>query len=165
VILANLAGLLMLIGAGLATILLVPWTRIRQLLPVGLVAGLVTALILVYLMQNVFQFWTFYQVDFLVVGGIPFFLSATWVPLVICYSHLLAQYRRAWSTALLILSFPAGATAVHYLLILNKMLQYQRWNLGYTFLLGLLIHLGIFAYLYRSGCLETLSHSPVSSGP
>ena len=41
-------------------------------------------------------------------------------------------------------------------MLANQMLTYNNWNLAYTFLMGLLIHIGILMYLYVTGRVDNL---------
>jgi hypothetical protein len=159
---ANLAGPMIFIGSLLFTFLIVPWERIRELFWVGIVGGLLVAFILVYLMQNIFGFWIFHQVDLLYLLGVPFFLSAAWIPVVIIFSHLLAQYESWFLTVMAIMAFPIAATIIHTFLIANQMLTYHNWNLMLTFLISLAIHLGILGYLYKTGRFTLHQHQKIN---
>ncbi|MDO9534622.1 MAG: hypothetical protein Q7J85_04650 [Bacillota bacterium] len=124
-----------LIGPGLFVIsfffmfLVVPWERIKTLLPLGLIGGLGVALILLYLMQNILGFWVFNQVDVINIIRIPLFLSLAWLPFVIAFSHLIAQYRNAILIIGILAAFPLGATLIHLFLLNNGMLTYHNWSL------------------------------------
>ncbi len=155
-VLEGLAGPLVFLGGLLLMFLLVPWERVKELAFVGLVGGLVLALVVVYLMQNYLGFWVFRRVDLLSASGIPLFLAASWFPLIIVFSHLLAQYRSLLPVVLILLAFPLGATLLHLLLRASGMLLYRNWNLPLTFILSLGIHLVIMFYLYATGRLENL---------
>jgi len=143
------------LGSIIALLLLVPFPRIKAFFSVGLVGGALLAFILVHLMQNTWHFWIFQNVDLLVVGGIPFFLSMSWLPLIILYSHLLSQYHNLPLTILLVFVFPMGAVFTQAYLLNNQLLVYQSWNLLFTFLLSLAIHLVIALYLYASGKVKS----------
>lgn len=156
IILRGIAGPLVFIGGIVLMFLVVPWARIRALLPVGLVGGLGVAITLIYLMQNVLGIWVFRDVDIVTVAGLPVLLAAAWVPIVIVFSHLLAQYRGVALLLVTLLGFPLGATAIHALLVAMGMLSYTNWNLVLTFLVSLGIHLGITGYLWATGRLENL---------
>jgi hypothetical protein len=147
-IFANLAGPMIFIGGLIFMLLIVPWERVKELFWVGIVCGAIVAFILVYLMQNIFGFWIFHQVDLLYIFGVPFLLSTGWIPVVIIFSHLLAQYESWFLAVVATLAFPIVATIVHAFLIINTMLSYHHWDLLFTFLISLVIHLGILGYLY-----------------
>jgi hypothetical protein len=153
-ILENLAGPIIFIGGLILMLLIVPWERIKALFWVGIIGGLLVALILVYLMQNVYHFWVFHQVDLVYIFQIPFFVSAGWIPAIIVFSHLLTQYKSLVLIGIATLAFPTAATLIHILLIANKMLTYHNWNLVLTFLISLVIHIGIVGYLYVTGRFE-----------
>ncbi|GAW91581.1 hypothetical protein Nther_1715 [Calderihabitans maritimus] len=136
--------------------LVVPWERIKTLAAIGLVGGLGVGLVLGYLMQNVFGFWTYHHVDLVSIFGIPFFLVAGWIPVVIAFSHLLAQCKNIILVGVVLLAFPLSATFIHLLLLNNRMLTYHNWNLPLTFLISLGIHLAIAVYLNATGRLENL---------
>jgi hypothetical protein len=155
-ILANLPGPLSFIGGLILMFLVVPWERVKELFWVGMIGGLLVALILVYLMQNTFGFWIFHQVDLVYIFRLPFFLSAAWIPVVILFSHFLIQSKSKLSAAITVLAFPTGSILFLYLLMINQMLTFHNWNLFFTFLVSLLIHLGIVSYLYASEQLKGL---------
>ncbi len=151
--LVNLAGPLIFLVALASMFLIVTWKRIKELFWMGIIGGLALALILVLIMQNIYGFWVFYQVDLIYLFKIPFFLSAGWIPIIIIFSNYLLNTKNILLIAAIILSFSAGATGIHYLLIKNNMLTYNNWNLLLTYFQSLLIHIGITAYLYWSGWL------------
>lgn len=136
--------------------LVVPRERIRDLLPVGIVVGVVVAFALVYLMQNVWGFWVFRGVDLFNILGVPFFLTVAWLPVIIAFAHLLAQYRSVAMIGVILLGFPLGATLIHVIMLANNMLAYTNWNLVYTFLVSLGIHMAVLVYLHLTGGLENL---------
>jgi len=143
-------GISLFAGTILALFLLVPLPRIKDLLLVGFMGGGILAFVLLHLMQNVWDFWTFIEVEPFTVMEIPFFLSLSWFPIIIIYSHLLSQYRSVVLMLLLLISFPLAATLVQAYLLENQLLVYQDWNLILTFLLSLGIHLVISWYLFAT---------------
>jgi hypothetical protein len=156
-ILQNLAGPLIFVGGLILMFLVVPWERVKELFWVGVVCGLVVAVILVFLMQNIFGFWSFHQADLVYLFKVPLFISAGWLPVVIAFSHLLIRSDSFIPATVTILAFPAVATLVHALLIANHMLTYHHWSLFFTFLVALIIHIGIAGYLYASEQLRGLT--------
>ena len=128
--------------------LIVPYEQIKKFLSLGLIGGLVVAFILIYFMQNFFGFWDFFNLDIWYFLEMPVFLSAVWIPVVIIFAHFLEIAEYLTTAVFIILLFPAGATLVHYFLINLNLLVYFNWNLFYTFLVSLGIHLGITYYLY-----------------
>lgn len=152
-ILDNFAGGLILFISLFFMFLVVPEQKIKEFFSIGLVGGLVLALILVYLMQNMFGFWNFHNVDIVTIGDIPLLLSAAWIPTIIIFSYLLVKFKTTSAISSIILGFPLAAVVVHYFLIDYQLLSYANWNLLYTFLVSLSIHLGIAYYLYRTNQL------------
>lgn len=146
----NLMGLIISTGSLLLMLLTVPWHIIKRIFVFGVVSGFGLAVVLILIMQNWLGFWTFHRVDFLYFDGIPLFLSAAWTPAEIFFAHFLSQYRYAALRFLLIIFIPAIAVAIHFILIWNQMLAYHQWNLFWTFLVSLGIHLGIAFYLNRT---------------
>jgi hypothetical protein len=146
-------GLIVLFGSLLFMFLLVPVERIKKLLTTGLVAGLGIAILLVLIMEKT-GFWTFHGADVLNIFGIPIFLSLAWFPLVIAFIHLCMEYRHFFARVSILLFFPAGATMLHYLLLNKDGLTYKSWNLIYTFLISVLIHLGILVWSIVRGYLK-----------
>jgi len=141
--------------------LVVPRERIKDLLLVGIVVGVLMAFALLYLMQNVWGFWILRGVDLFNILGIPFFLTVAWLPIIIAFGHLLAQYRSVAMIGVILLGFPLGATLIHVILLANNMLVYTNWNLAYTFLVSLGLHLAVLVYLQVTGQLENLNHLKV----
>lgn len=169
-ILDSLGGSFIFLASLIIMFYFVPWTKIKSLALTGLVGGFVVALVLLYLLQNLWGFWEFYRVDLIKIRDIPIILSAAWVPMVITFSYLLTKYvnypeytdktkhanqnSKLLKIVGLVILFPALATAVHFLLLANEMLFYHNWNLSLTFLVSLVIHLGILYYLYATGLLK-----------
>lgn len=158
-ILPNLAGPLALVAGTVFMFLVTPWERIKELFWFGLVGGLGLALVLIYLLQNVLGFWLFQRTDLLAVQGVPLLLAAGWIPVVIAYGHLLAQYRSWTQVVLIVLTFPAVATLIHVVMLANNMLFYANWTLPMTFGFSLAIHLALLAYLYLAGRLDNLKET------
>lgn len=146
----NMAGILVLLLTSIIMVLIVSSERIKELWKFGVAGGLVVALILVYLMQNVLGFWAFINVDIINVAGIPILLSTAWIPAVITFGYLITKYHEITLMSVIIFIFPLSAVVVHYIFINFGLLQYSHWNLFYTFLTSLVIHLGLTAYLYMS---------------
>jgi len=153
-ILSSLGGLITFLGGLIIMLLIVPRDNIRSLLSVGLIGGFGVALLLLYFMQNLFGFWVFYRVDFFNILDIPIILSATWIPLVITFSYLSSNYTNLIPIVGFIIAFPVASVLVHLLFIVNGMLFYNNWNLMLTFILSLIIHIGIAIYLYANGLLK-----------
>ncbi|MCF8010515.1 MAG: hypothetical protein K9L17_06080 [Clostridiales bacterium] len=155
-IMEGLVGPLTFAGGIVVTILLVPWERIKELSLIGVIGGLGVALLLVYLMQNIFGLWMFHGIDLVYINKIPLFLSAAWIPLIVIFSHLLAQYKHFWQIIAILFLFPGASAFFHLFFILNDMLTYNNWNLFLTGLVSLGIHLSIMIYLYSTGRLENI---------
>lgn len=155
-ILEGLAGLLVLSLGLFSMYILVPRDRINDIYRFGLVGGLVVALALIYIMQNILGVWVFYRADFFSIAGIPIFMSIAWVPMVIVFSHLMSQAKNLLQAALIIIAFPSGATILKWLLLINGMLAYFNWNLTMTFFLSLAIHIALAGYLFATGRLDNL---------
>jgi hypothetical protein len=153
----NAAGLITLGGLTVVMLLVVPWERIRALLTVGLLFGVVLPFIIIGVMQNWLGFWSYRGVDPVTVAGIPVFLAITWFPSVIVFSHLLAQYRSPLLRILLWLAVAAAVVALQYALMLNNMLVLQNWTFTGTFFLTLFIHAGLAAALHFMGHLDLRS--------
>ncbi|HZK56567.1 MAG TPA: hypothetical protein VFC84_20615 [Desulfosporosinus sp.] len=154
---ANLAGLTILLLTSIIMVFIVPTEKFKELWKLGLVGGLVIALILVYLMQNVWGFWTFKHVDIINIAGIPILLSVAWIPSVITFGYLMTKYHEITLIGVILFVFPLSAVAVHYIFIQLGLLQYSHWNLLYTFLISLGIHIGLATYLYMSDQLPNLA--------
>lgn len=147
-ILDNLIGPLILSLSLAALLYSVPMPNIRELGRIGVFGGFVTALLMVLLMQNLWGFWIFHQVDLFDYYRIPVTLSLAWLPLIIIYSHLMITHPHPVIRIGLLSAFPLGATLFHWLLIKGGFLSYHHWSLYYTFFLSLAVHLGIAVYLY-----------------
>jgi hypothetical protein len=152
----NIVGPGLFVTSVVLMFLVVPWERIKKLLPLGLIGGFVVALILLYVMQNLLGLWIFERVDVINILRLPIFLSLAWLPFVITFSHLIAQYRNAVLMIGILAAFPLGATFIHLFFLNNGMLTYNNWNLFGTFIISLAIHLAIAFYLYITGQLKNL---------
>lgn len=153
----NLAGMILFMLGSVLMLMLVPMDRIIKFSLVGLIGGLGLALVLVYVMQNMFSYWVFKGVDLLYVRGIPILLSSTWIPVEIIFSHLTTKNRSFLTRLGLLIAVPVLAAFLHYLLILNRMLTYNYWNLTGTFLVSLAIHAAILGYLYSTGMVNEVT--------
>lgn len=153
-ILANLAGLMILAGLALLMLLLVPPERIRALLPFGLIFGVGLPFVVIGVMQNWLGYWTYRQVDPVTLAGIPVFLAVAWFPAVITFAHLLVQYRSPLLRLLLWLAIAAAVTLLQHALSVNNMLSLHDWTSTGTFILTLLIHAGLAAALHFMGHLD-----------
>ena len=127
---------------------LLPLSIFKKLLVPGIIGGFVVALILIYVMQNIFHFWNFQNIDVLILNNLPLFLSATWIPLVMFFIYLLVKFPSKTGVILLNILFPVGATLSHYIFISLNTLSYSNWNLFDTFLVSLFIHLAITSYIF-----------------
>ena len=150
----NIFGMVVFGSSIVLLFLTVPWQRIKEFALLGLIAGVLLAVILVHIMQNLLGVWIFHRADF-TVFGIPVFLSLAWTPLEIFFAHFLSNYRNILLIIGIILALPLGATFLHFLMLENKMLTYHHWNLMWTFLFSLAIHLGIAYYIYATGKIKT----------
>lgn len=153
----NLAGMILFILGTILMFILVPMDRIIKFSLLGLIGGLGVALVLVHVMQNIFSYWVFKGVDLLYIRGIPVLLSSTWIPIEIIFGHLTTKTRSLLTRISLLFAVPLASAFVHYLLILNKMLSYNYWNLTGTFLVSLAIHAVILGYLYATGMINEAS--------
>lgn len=141
-------SLLLFIAAFVALYLLVPREKIAEYFGFGLVAGPVLGLILLYVMISVLGVWTFSNIDILYIAGIPVFQALTWLPLEIGFAYYFLRSRTSLTYLTVILALPVLATLSHYVYLQLGLLEYSNWYLFSTFLVSLLIHLGLAAYLY-----------------
>jgi hypothetical protein len=136
----------------------VPGKDIMRFWKVGLVGGLGVAIALTFTMHNLFSFWNFFRTD-VILFGVPIFLSAAWMPLVIAYSYLVSISRNNYHIALIIAAFALIASAAHWFLLSEDMLIYIHWSVLYTFILSVAIHLVLLYYLYSTKQLENFQYS------
>lgn len=136
--------------------IIIPEKEIKPFLGLGLVGGLGIALVLLLIMQNMRGYWIFKNIDVLNIKQIPVFLSATWIPVIILFAYLLSRTQKLISIIFLVLVFPLGATIIHFTFLKFKLLTYNNWNLFYTFLISLSIHLGITYFLINTRQLSKL---------
>jgi hypothetical protein len=136
----------------------VPGKDIMRFWKVGLVGGLGGAIVLTFTMHNLFSFWSFYRAD-VILFGVPLFLSAVWMPLVIAYSYLISISRNIYHISLIIAGFALIASAAHWFLLSEDMLVYVRWSVWYTFILSVAIHMVLLYYLYSTNRLEEFQYS------
>ena len=156
--LINLVGLLLFLIGLIFMFLVVPYPRIRELFWIGMLGGFGISLLLIYTMQNVLGFWIFRNIDLVSVAGVPLFISLSWFPFIIAFSHLLAQYENVMLVSLLLLAFPLGFVLLHALFLNSLALIYINWNLYLTFFLALIIHLFLALYLFATGRLDNFKN-------
>jgi hypothetical protein len=106
-------------------------------------------------MHNLFGYWTFVGCD-VVVAGMPLFLVASWLPLVITYAHLVSISTNLWQVLVQIAFFAILATGAHWYLLARGLLLYADWTVWYTLALATVIHAALLYYLYASDRLVEL---------
>lgn len=123
----------------LAALIFVPRKRIVELLPFGLVAGAGVALAVQVIGIWYLSLWRWRFIEPFGWRGLPLFISASWVPAEIIFAHYIEETPKEM-TLLYILGFAGIATAVEWWFIRGGFHVPIRWNLLYTFILGLVIH-------------------------
>lgn len=148
--LGSLTGLVAFVASLGVMFFLVPMKYIGRYLWIGLIGGLGLAILLNIVMQNVFAYWLFQDVDILYMTRIPIFLAAVWAPLVITFSYLVRTSKNLYQTGLIIGVFSATASVAHWFMIIQGTLVYQNWSLLGTFLIAAVLHLVLFYYVHLS---------------
>ena len=129
-----------------ALFFIVPKDEIKDLLPFGLIGGLVLALILQYFAVNVFRWWKFTH------GLINFFnaplgVSLSWIPPVIIFAYFWSITDSILGKFIYISFFAVGTTIVEYSFVLAGYREYINWNVYLTLVLAFTIHLLLALYL------------------
>jgi hypothetical protein len=145
----NWMGLIVLGGSSLLMVLTVPWKEIQRFLLFGVFGGLMIGIVLIFILQNRLGLWNFHRIDLIYLGRIPLLLSAAWTPTEIFFAYFLSRCQHFWPRLTLLLFIPGVATAIHFIQIWNRMLIYRHWSLTNTFLLSLVIHVGLAYYLHK----------------
>jgi len=144
-------------------LLAVPEQAFRRLVPFGVIAGFGLALAVNLAGGPILGLWGFNRVTWPLLG-IPFWVLLAWVPAVILFVYYLpadSLARAGW-----ILLFPAVYTAVDYV-FLRAGLRYfaPDWNIFYSFLLSLGIHLLILSFYLTSVATPVARVSATRLGP
>lgn len=144
----NLTGPVAFIGTAVLMMIVVPRTCIKRFLWMGIVGGLLLAVLLLIIMQNLLNLWVFTNIDLVYFYNTPISLAAVWMPLVIMFSYFVnADNNQLTRSAALIVAFALLATAAHWVLLTEGLLTYRNWSLIYTFILAGVIHIILYAYL------------------
>lgn len=150
-------GPLAFIGAAVLMMIVVPRTCIQRYVWMGIVGGLLLAVLLLIIMQNVLGFWIFTDIDLLYLYNTPMSLAAVWLPLVIMFSYFVnAANSNPTRSAALIVAFALLATIAHWFLLTEGLLVYRSWSLVYTFILAGVIHAVLYAYLQLANQAKNL---------
>ncbi|MBZ4687219.1 MAG: hypothetical protein PWQ96_839 [Clostridia bacterium] len=123
----------------------VPGRIIKKYTNFGLVGGFLVGLLVLFSLVNIFKVWSFPRYDFLTIAGFPLLLALTWLPLEIFFAWAFTQEGQ-WSLATL-LGLPIITTIYHYYLLQRGLVIYHNWNLAYTLLMSLIIHIVLHFYL------------------
>lgn len=144
----NFTGLAAFIGTAVLMAFIVPQMYIKRFLWMGVVGGVLLAILLLSTMQNLLGLWIFGSIDLVYLYNTPILLSAVWMPLVIMFSYFVSTgYNQLFRNAMLIGTFALIATVSHWLLLSEGLLVYRNWSLLYTFILASVIHVMLYAYL------------------
>jgi len=144
----NFTGPVAFIGTAVLLLFVVPRTCIQRYVWMGIVGGLLLALLLLIIMQNILSFWIFTDIDLVYFYNTPLSLAAVWIPLVIMFSYFVnAGNSNPIRSAALIVAFALFATIAHWFLLTEGLLVYRNWSLVYTFMLAGAIHIMLYAYL------------------
>lgn len=130
-------------------LVLVPRETIVRLLPFGLVAGFVVALIIQLLAVPLLGLWSFNYVSFVAYKGIPIFVALAWVPSTIIFAHYVNTLDSPLLLYLISIGFALISSIVEYLFVHYGYREYQKWNIMATFALALALH-GVMAYYLTS---------------
>ncbi|RJQ06498.1 MAG: hypothetical protein C4551_08130 [Bacillota bacterium] len=140
------------------TLLAVPQENFRRLVPFGIIAGFGLALLINMLGSSIFGLWGFRNVVWPILG-IPFWVLLSWVPAVILFVHYLPETslaRLGW-----LLLFPVVFTAIEFLFLRQGLRFFSPdWNLVYSFLLSLGVHILVLSYYLTSVRSPVTSLSP-----
>lgn len=150
----DFAGVIIFGGLMLVMFLVVPMERIRQLGLFGFLSGVLLPFLVIHIMQNVLGLWMHHRVDPVYLAEIPVFFAISWLPAVIIFAHFMVQYRTPVLRFLLLLAAGGGVAGIQLLLIANNMLTFNNWSLFESFLLTILIHLGLLGVLHLMGHLN-----------
>jgi hypothetical protein len=153
----NLTGPAAFLGAATLMLIIIPQEYIKKFLWMGIVGGFVLAILLLSIMQNVFGFWRFGDVDVVYIYNIPLTLSAVWIPLVIMFSYLVSTSRHhPVRIAALVAVFAAIAAISHWFLLTQGLLFFRNWSLLYTLILAMIIHVILYAYIQLASQVKPL---------
>lgn len=145
------------IGTAVLMMLVVPRTYIQRYVWMGLVGGLLLAVLLLIIMQNILDFWIFSDIDLLYFYNTPMSLAAVWMPLVIMFSYFVnAGNSNLTRSAALIGAFALLATIAHWFMLTEGLLVYRNWSLVYTFILAGVIHAMLYVYLQLANQAKNL---------
>lgn len=145
------------IGTAVLMMLVVPRTYIQRYVWMGIVGGLLLAVLLLIIMQNILGFWIFSDIDLLYFYNTPMSLAAVWMPLVIMFSYFVnAGNSNLTRSAALIGAFALLATIAHWFMLTEGLLVYRNWSLVYTFILAGVIHAMLYVYLQLANQAKNL---------
>ncbi|MEW6662978.1 MAG: hypothetical protein ACOY9Y_01280 [Bacillota bacterium] len=143
---SSLIWAVLFVAATLLMVALVPRQQVAEFLQFGLVGGLGVALLILVVFVPFLEFWRFAPPDLLTIEGIPLFMAMAAIPLSMIFARSLTK-GEGLLPFLVVLGFPLAATFIHYMLIINGNLAYRNWSLAKTFLLALVTHAALAAYI------------------
>jgi hypothetical protein len=131
-----------------AAFLAIPQKDFRRLVPFGVVAGFGLALLVNIMGSSIFGLWGFREVVWPILG-VPFWAVLAWVPAAVAFVYFLPDAslpRLGW-----LLLFPAAFTAIDFIFLRAGLFFFSPdWNLAYSFLLSVGLHLLILSYYLTS---------------
>jgi hypothetical protein len=136
---------IIMIGAFIIMFIIVPPKLVPELSKFGFYFGLVFALIILGIGQGLLNLFTLVgDPTFL---GIPLITSVLWIPPTIVFAYFFSFTYELYQRIILIVSFATGTAAFQYLLKEFDMWESRLWSPIYTFLLAILTHSLMTAYL------------------
>ncbi|MCL6580387.1 MAG: hypothetical protein K6U08_02065 [Firmicutes bacterium] len=158
-----MAWVLLAVVLWVVGLLAVPEQAFRRLVPFGVVAGFGLALAVNLVGGPILGLWGFNRVTWPLLG-IPFWVLLAWVPAVILFVYYLPDgslARAGW-----ILLFPAVYTAIDYVFLRAGLRHFApNWNIVYSFLLSLGVHLLILSFYLTSVVAPGTRVSATEAGP
>lgn len=129
-------------------LLVVPQPDFRRLVPFGIITGFGLGFVTNIVGSSIFGLWGFSDALWPILG-IPFWSLLAWIPAVIVFVYYLPE--SALPRLFWLLGFPAAFEVVN-LIFLREGLRFfsADWNLVYSYLLSLGLHIFVLSYYLAS---------------
>jgi hypothetical protein len=147
---AGVAWIILAVAVWAFALILIPRDRFLKLLPFGIYAGFLLALVIHLMGVPVLGLWAFRKMT-MAVFGIPVFLLVAYIAEVMLFVNFLPTGTLAVTAY--ILAFSLANLAVEYLFSRGGYRIFIRWGFMYTFLVAILSHLVVYS-LYLLTPLE-----------
>jgi len=146
----SLIWFILFLFLAIVSILVIPRKELSKLLPIGIFAGFLLAMLLLVFLVPLLGLWQFKTAVYPALG-FPIFSAALWIPAVMIFSYYTPLFDKRNMLIYWILIFTTLTTIVIGLITNAGFISFINWDLMATFLLSFAIHsiLALFILKYN----------------